>query len=473
MSIHPRHHPQPGGAIGAARRGADRSLAEIRALCAGSREAVATEPGRALAMAQRAVTLAHEASSDADLADALRCAGVAHYFLGEHREAANEFSRALTLARVTGLVAVETSCLNGLAAAFHALGDLEGSLECLEQVLALARSAGDVDGEDAALINIGNLHQDLLNFEHAAHVYGEVLQRAKLNADFRATALNNRANAYRALGQFDRSLEGHHAALSLVRDQGLPLREPMILGNIARCRLEAGDAAGALATAQQALDLAQARDLTRDRFHVLMVLGEAACALGQRSDALARFREAADCARESGNFRDEREALRYGLDLQFSELPDGEPKSWWSRVRVLDEDLRTTQISGRAQALAIRLQLQQARHELEHASTRVRQMGTRNDRLRRVNRSLKQAMRAFGIDADRPRAKPGRGDAALTPRELQVLRLVAQGMTNERVGQTLGLTRLTVRHYVSCILRKLGATSRTQAVSVAMRDGLA
>ena len=63
-------------------------------------------------------------------------------------------------------------------------------------------------------------------------------------------------------------------------------------------------------------------------------------------------------------------------------------------------------------------------------------------------------------------------DLALTPRERDVLALVAQGMPNRAIGETLGITERTARTHVSNILAKLGLTSRTQAALYAVEQGL-
>jgi two-component system, NarL family, nitrate/nitrite response regulator NarL len=60
----------------------------------------------------------------------------------------------------------------------------------------------------------------------------------------------------------------------------------------------------------------------------------------------------------------------------------------------------------------------------------------------------------------------------LTPRELQVLQLVARGMANKAIAQELSISDHTVKFHVNSILAKLGAQSRTDAVVRATRLGL-
>jgi DNA-binding NarL/FixJ family response regulator len=69
--------------------------------------------------------------------------------------------------------------------------------------------------------------------------------------------------------------------------------------------------------------------------------------------------------------------------------------------------------------------------------------------------------------------KPRDGRDQLTARELDVLRLIAEGLSNKRIARTLQLTEGTVKSYVSQILSKLQLSDRTQIALFAVRNGLA
>ncbi|MFN2459342.1 MAG: response regulator transcription factor [Candidatus Velthaea sp.] len=60
----------------------------------------------------------------------------------------------------------------------------------------------------------------------------------------------------------------------------------------------------------------------------------------------------------------------------------------------------------------------------------------------------------------------------LTPRERDVLEQLARGAGNKAIAQRLGLSEHTVKFHVASILAKLGAATRTQAVTIGVRRGM-
>jgi DNA-binding NarL/FixJ family response regulator len=63
-------------------------------------------------------------------------------------------------------------------------------------------------------------------------------------------------------------------------------------------------------------------------------------------------------------------------------------------------------------------------------------------------------------------------DDALTPREVDVLRLVARGNANKAIAAQLSLTEETVKSHIRSILAKLGANDRTHAVAIGLKRGI-
>jgi two-component system NarL family response regulator len=70
------------------------------------------------------------------------------------------------------------------------------------------------------------------------------------------------------------------------------------------------------------------------------------------------------------------------------------------------------------------------------------------------------------------RVLPGAKAEELTDREVEVLRRIAEGMSNREIGQQLGIAESTVKTHVNRLLSKLGVTDRTKALVLALKRGL-
>jgi DNA-binding NarL/FixJ family response regulator len=104
---------------------------------------------------------------------------------------------------------------------------------------------------------------------------------------------------------------------------------------------------------------------------------------------------------------------------------------------------------------------------LTDVQARLARLGARWDADR-----VAQVLRREGVDAPRPwrRGRRGYGER-LSPREVEVLALVARGMTNRQVGQALFLSPKTVDRHLGRAMRKLGVTTRTAAAVAASEAG--
>jgi NarL family two-component system response regulator YdfI len=69
-------------------------------------------------------------------------------------------------------------------------------------------------------------------------------------------------------------------------------------------------------------------------------------------------------------------------------------------------------------------------------------------------------------------ARPAAALDDLTPREIEVLRMLAEGLSNREIASRLGISNHTVKFHISSILDKLGAASRTEAVTMGIRMGI-
>jgi DNA-binding CsgD family transcriptional regulator len=67
---------------------------------------------------------------------------------------------------------------------------------------------------------------------------------------------------------------------------------------------------------------------------------------------------------------------------------------------------------------------------------------------------------------------PVEGDVLLTPRELEVLTLLAEGLSNKEIARRLGISVHTAKFHVGALMDKLDAVGRTDAVAHAVRRGV-
>jgi DNA-binding NarL/FixJ family response regulator len=77
-----------------------------------------------------------------------------------------------------------------------------------------------------------------------------------------------------------------------------------------------------------------------------------------------------------------------------------------------------------------------------------------------------------GSRAARSPARPGATAEPVTPREREILAMLAEGLGNKAIAARLGISTHTVKFHVAAILQKLGARSRAEAVTIGVRIGL-
>jgi len=72
----------------------------------------------------------------------------------------------------------------------------------------------------------------------------------------------------------------------------------------------------------------------------------------------------------------------------------------------------------------------------------------------------------------RPAEAPAGHAASLSPREVEILRRVVDGLSNKEIADRLGISKYTVGNHINNIFRKLGVNDRTQAAVIALKHGM-
>jgi DNA-binding NarL/FixJ family response regulator len=194
---------------------------------------------------------------------------------------------------------------------------------------------------------------------------------------------------------------------------------------------------------------------------------------------------------------DDHPLLRQGIGALVSAQPDmvmvGQAASGEEGLREFREhrpdvtllDLRLPDISGVEVLRAIRAEAPEARvvilttFEGDVEIQRALEAGARGYLLKTMPPGeLVEAIRQ--VHAGKKRIPPAVAaqlaehvsDEALTPREIEVLRHIAQGNRNKDIGERLFISEETVKVHVKHVMDKLGASDRTEAVAIAIRRGI-
>jgi DNA-binding NarL/FixJ family response regulator len=132
--------------------------------------------------------------------------------------------------------------------------------------------------------------------------------------------------------------------------------------------------------------------------------------------------------------------------------------------------------AARAAVLALPWNAEQARDALAAGARGVLSRERLEEQLPAAVQAVALGLRvvddAFDDAVIRPRATGEPLVEPLTHREAEVLQLVAQGLTNRRIGERLGISEHTAKFHVNAILGKLGAQTRGEAIAQAARLGL-
>ena len=374
------------------------------------------------------------------------------------------------------------------------------------RALELAQRHGDVENEIFALNMVGTSHlmageielgcEHILESRDLAAEHGYAAREANaytmlasgLGEMYELERAEQWANAYLPFAtqhEFDRSyIQSWLAAIQVYRgrwDEGGTLAQTVLLEDastisritalvaLGRVRARRGDP-GVSDVLDEALELALPGGHLQRLGHVRAARAEAAWLAGDRGRTL-------DEARASYELALEKRHLWYAGELAYWQWKCGELKAapaWIAEPyrRQLDGDPRGAAEAWRSRGCTYEAAraLAESKDEaaLREALEAFDQLGATP-----AAQHVRAALRERGASVPRgPRPATRDNLAQLTPRELEVLGLVAEGLRNAEIAERLVLSRRTVDHHVSAILRKLRARTRGEAAAEAARLGL-
>jgi len=431
--------------------------------------------------------------------EALACSGEAAEIAHRHALACHDMAQALSAGYFT---ANERETLQRFDAE---LANMRAALECLMRDSTSVPLAAELASSLSSYWYIRSHHREAIGWHERLLLHEDVLPTQLLGTILAWNALhfwilqNPRAEEHgeRAIGLF-RGLAGTPdfcpddlgRALFLCANwieeprRRLPyLDEALVhfraaestvwmgftLSVMAMTRIQDGDTTAAVRLAEEALQVQRVSGSHWSAANALSHLGHAYRASGNFSAAAASYREAFEIHYEFDHFHGTAETIE-GLAAIAAATDQPSRAAWLFGAAMsirrrtggfVDQDLygrRPETISALSKTLG------RDTYDAAHAAG---ESATLAEILTEVNRDAPTA----GESQESPRSVVSEAPCGLTPREREVLRLVAQGRTNREIANALFVSHRTATTHVANILGKLGVSSRTEATAWAVREG--
>jgi DNA-binding CsgD family transcriptional regulator len=424
--------------------------------------------GAAEQMSQAAIALLEQLPPGRELAMAYRVRATLHLVNRDCQQAITWAEKALALAEQFGDANVQATAHNVIGTASLFI-EYERGCRYLENRLARAREAGLEARAATCYSNLASGSGELYRFDQAKRYIAEgIAYTRERDLDYNRLYMV----AWLALIQMYQGqwAEAGNTAAELLQSPNLSaISRIVVLVALGRLRARRGDPE-VWAALDAALELARQTDTIQRLAPVHAARAEAAWIAGEREQVLAEAQAAYDLAAT-------RQHPWFGGELAFwrwragANLP---PPPWLAPPFAL-------QMAGDWQAAAAAWQqlgcpYEQARalaggdHAAQTAALDI------FDRLgaRPAAETLRQQMRAAGVPAipRGPRPATRENPFGLTSRQLDILALLAENLTNAEIAGRLYLSPKTVDHHVSAVLAKLGVHSREAAAHVARHHSL-
>jgi predicted ATPase/DNA-binding CsgD family transcriptional regulator len=396
-----------------------------------------------------------------------------------------------------------------------ARGHAAEGADALRALLDAPAAQGATLPRARALAVAGRLLQHAGGFAIAGDYCEEALAiaRAADHEQLVAELLCDRAWILLSQGQQEAALALIEQGLGLARRLGDPHLTARLLAGRAHVTYAAGDHAGAARDATEALRLSRPAGDRRQVGQILSNLGNYELSAGDLDAARHHLAEALDIARSLGNrYGAVHETFNLGLAEYLGGSPDaaetlfaesfnlarrarmrslvavalvglaltgrgGADPGWSARLHgaadqaLADLGYALEPLEARLAAQdrqRLRAALGEEAFDADYAAGRTLDLASVADQARQAI----QAGRAGAPGSDSDTAASGHAVTVLTTRELDVLKLVAQGLSNADIARRLVLSEHTVKRHLANILHKLGLSSRTAAASWGVRAGL-
>ena len=373
--------------------------------------------------------------------------------------------RGLELASVVDDVDTQAFALNVIGTSHLMAGEIEQGRHYLQRSLDLAVEHGlhlRVSNAYGMLASgLGEMYE-LEESERWSHAFIDFARENDLDSAYIRGWL---AAALVYQGRW----EGAAIAQELLADDVSAITRITALVALGRVRARRGDP-GVADALDEALETSRSGGHLQRLGHVHAARAEAAWLAGDSERAIGEARAVYDLALEKRH-------------LWFA----GELAYWQWKAGALDSapdwmaEPYARQIAGDARGAALEWSARGCIYEAARALAESNEAKALQEALETFDQlgaapaasGTRKSLKELGVSVPRgPRASTRENAAALTTRELEVLRLLAEGLRNADIAERLVVSTRTVDHHVSAILRKLGVRTRGEAVAAATQLGV-
>ena len=393
----------------------------------------------------------------------------------------NDYERTETYCRQSLTLFRELGDQQGIALSLYLLsvvpwmkGDSATARSMAQEALALFRTMDDKERVAWSLSTLGLLDAQEGKYDSARILYEESLATHRELGDKRGMA-----TSLLRLAQLLFVSQGEQTALSSLLEESLSLFSDLgekegiasSYSLAAQLSLNRGDLAAARVQTEESILLFREVGHRRALAESLALLARVKTAQGELTAALSLYEESVAIARELSH-----SPLIASCLEGLAQIASIQGKSWWAAL------LLGTSESLREAIGALIPRVEQGNHERAVAALRdvlgeYRFAQAMNKgRAMLPEQALSQQAQEEPVLLSSPETTTPPSNtypAGLTARQVQVLRLLARGMTNGEIASALGLSQKTVAHHLTHIFNKTGSENRAAAVAFAVHHGLA
>jgi predicted ATPase/DNA-binding CsgD family transcriptional regulator len=398
---------------------------------------------------------------------------------GQFTEGADALQTLLHMPAAQGTTLLRARALAAAANLLQMTGGYAIAEDYYRQALAIARAAGDeylvadlLHIRAVILLRQGKPGACLPLIES-----GLGLARRLGEPHLTGRLLSVRAYATNAEGDHAGAARDAAEALQLLRQAGNQVQIGAMLGNLGYYELSTGDLDAARRHLAEAVGISRALKARHSAVYETFNLGLAEYLGGSPGAAEALFAESLDLARRIGM----KSHMAYAL-IGLALAGHGRADPGWSARLHGAADQALADLGHALEPLEERLaDLDRQRlrtamgteaFEAEYDAGRTLDLARAAHQARPGIQAGREAAPAGALVSEPEAAVHGEAVTVLTPRELDVLKLVAQGLSNSDIARRLVLSEHTVHRHLANILRKLDLSSRAAAAAWGVRTGL-